>query len=62
MPLLLLLLGLGVGLYFVVRARRSGLGRNCRWRQARSRGVWTCAYCGATTEEAAQPLHCALRR
>lgn len=58
MPLFLLILALGVLAYFIWRARTSSLTRDCRWRQNRTEGTWTCAFCGAKQVGEATPRHC----
>lgn len=58
MPILLVLLGLAVLLYLWWERRGSSLGRDCRWREARSEGLWRCAACGAEWQGKGQPRHC----
>lgn len=57
LPLLVLLAG-GTLAYLWWRRRTTTLTRNCRWRQDRVRGVWTCAYCGAETVSDGEPDRC----
>ncbi|MCZ0811516.1 MAG: hypothetical protein ACQEVT_03490 [Pseudomonadota bacterium] len=54
----LLILLVGVVIYFLWRHQTTTLTRNCRWRQDRSRGVWRCAYCGAETGGDTAPRDC----
>lgn len=56
MPFLLLALLIPVFLWY--RRATTTLTRNCRWRQARARGVWRCAFCRAETTDKDQPGDC----
>ncbi|WP_085822901.1 hypothetical protein [Ruegeria meonggei] len=62
MPVLLLLLLVGVFAYFAWRARTSSLTRDCRWRQHRKEGFWTCTYCGAQQKGEDAPTQCLNRK
>ena len=58
MFVILLILLVGVVIYFLWRHQPTTLTRNCRWRQDRGRGVWRCAYCGAETVGDRAPRDC----
>jgi hypothetical protein len=66
MPVLLLILFIGVMLYFYWRHKSSALSRNCRWREDRSKDrdgqrSYNCTYCGETLilPIGEVPKHCA---
>lgn len=58
MAILLLILLVATLVYLWWRRRTTTLTRNCRWRQDRARGDWTCAYCGARTVSEREPGRC----
>lgn len=58
MPVVLLALLCAVVAYLWWRRHTTTLTRNCRWRQDRTRGLWSCAYCGAETPGDTAPTRC----
>ncbi len=58
MFVLLAILAIGFFAYMVWRWNASGLRRECRWRQSRSEGGWTCTYCGGHVAGEARPNIC----
>jgi len=58
---LLILLAVAVFAYLYRQRHSTTLTRDCRWRQAKSRGCWRCAFCGSKSAGETEPKDC-LRR